>query len=150
MFLTNAIKYTDKGYVKLDVKCINEKNKCLLLISVEDTGRGIKKGSIEKLFTKFERLDVEQNSTIEGTGLGLLITKEMLTLMGGSIEVRSTYKVGTTVIVKVPQRINTEIKINEELALEWLAKGAIPTDTVKNLLSKAGIMKKFHESKSGK
>lgn len=43
-----------------------------------------------------------------------------------------------------------EIKINEELALEWLAKGAIPTDTVKNILSKAGIMKKFHETKSGK
>ena len=43
-----------------------------------------------------------------------------------------------------------EIKINEELALEWLSKGAIPTDTVKNILSKAGIMKKFHDSKSGK
>ena len=43
-----------------------------------------------------------------------------------------------------------EIKINEELALEWLAKGAIPTDTVKNILSKAGIMKKFHDTKSGK
>ena len=43
-----------------------------------------------------------------------------------------------------------EIKINEELALEWLAKGAIPTDTVKNILSKAGIMKKYHDSKLGK
>ena len=43
-----------------------------------------------------------------------------------------------------------EIKINEELALEWLAKGAIPTDTVKNVLSKAGIMKKYHDSKLGK
>lgn len=43
-----------------------------------------------------------------------------------------------------------EIKINEELALEWLKKGAIPTDTVKNLLSEAGIMKKYHDSKLGK
>ena len=43
-----------------------------------------------------------------------------------------------------------EVKINEELALDWLAKGAIPTDTVKNILSKAGIMKKFHDSKLGK
>ena len=43
-----------------------------------------------------------------------------------------------------------EIKINEELALDWLKKGAIPTDTVKNLLSKTGIMKKFHEQKNGK
>ena len=43
-----------------------------------------------------------------------------------------------------------EVKLNEELALSWLAKGAIPTDTVKNILSKAGIMKKFHDTKSGK
>ena len=49
-----------------------------------------------------------------------------------------------------PLTTPAEIKINEELALEWLAKGAIPTDTVKNVLSKAGIMKKFHETKSGK
>ena len=48
-----------------------------------------------------------------------------------------------------PLATPAEIKINEELALEWLAKGAIPTDTVKNILSKAGIMKKFHDSKSG-
>ena len=43
-----------------------------------------------------------------------------------------------------------EVNLNEELALDWLAKGAIPTDTVKNILSKAGIMKKFNETKSGK
>ena len=79
-----------------------------LTIICKDTGKGIKEEDLPKLFTKFERLDVEQNSTIEGTGLGLLITKEMLTLMGGSIEVRSTYKVGTTVIIKLPQRINTK------------------------------------------
>ena len=49
-----------------------------------------------------------------------------------------------------PLTTPAEIKINEELALEWLSKGAVPTDTVKNILSKAGIMKKFHESKQGK
>ena len=49
-----------------------------------------------------------------------------------------------------PLTTPAEIKINEELALEWLSKGAIPTDTVKNVLSKAGIMKKFHETKLGK
>ena len=49
-----------------------------------------------------------------------------------------------------PLTTPAEIKINEELALEWLNKGAIPTDTVKNILSKAGIMKKFHDTKSGK
>ena len=60
---------------------------------------------------------------------------------GKFIELIGTYNPLTT---------PAEIKINEELALEWLAKGAIPTDTVKNVLSKAGIMKKFHETKLGK
>jgi len=60
---------------------------------------------------------------------------------GKFIELIGTYNPLTT---------PAEIKINEELALEWLAKGAIPTDTVKNILSKAGIMKKFHDSKLGK
>ena len=60
---------------------------------------------------------------------------------GKFIELIGTYNPLTT---------PAEIKINEELALEWLAKGAIPTDTVKNVLSKAGIMKKYHESKLGK
>ena len=60
---------------------------------------------------------------------------------GKFIELIGTYNPLTT---------PAEIKINEELALDWLAKGAIPTDTVKNILSKAGIMKKFHDSKLGK
>ena len=60
---------------------------------------------------------------------------------GKFIELIGTYNPLTT---------PAEIKINEELALTWLAKGAIPTDTVKNILSKAGIMKKFHDSKLGK
>ena len=109
--LTNAIKYTDKGHINLDITCENkeESKMSYLTIICKDTGKGIKEEDLPKLFTKFERLDVEQNSTIEGTGLGLLITKEMLTLMDGSIEVRSTYKVGTTVIIKLPQRINTKI-----------------------------------------
>ena len=103
--LTNAIKYTDEGYVKLDVKCINNKDKCLLIISVEDSGRGIKKESIDKLFTKFERLD-ERNSTIEGTGLGLAITKKLLDMMGGKINVTSTYGKGSIFVVQIPQKIS--------------------------------------------
>jgi signal transduction histidine kinase len=66
--LTNAIKYTEQGEIELNVKCINQNNICNLVICVRDTGKGIKAENIEKLFTKFERLDVEKNSTIEGTG----------------------------------------------------------------------------------
>ena len=75
--LSNAIKYTEKGVIELTVKCINQQEKCLLMISVKDTGRGIKSEDINKLFTKFERLDVERNTTTEGTGLGLAITKKV-------------------------------------------------------------------------
>ena len=111
--LTNAIKYTDKGYVKLDVKCINNKDKCLLIVSVEDSGRGIKKESISKLFNKFERLE-EQNSTIEGTGLGLAITKKLLDMMGGKINVNSTFGKGSIFVAQIPQKISKMNKPKEE------------------------------------
>ena len=111
--LTNAIKYTDKGYVKLDVKCINNKDKCLLIVSVEDSGRGIKKESISKLFNKFERLE-EQNSTIEGTGLGLAITKKLLDMMGGKINVNSTFGKGSLFVVQIPQKISKMTKPKDE------------------------------------
>ena len=107
--LTNAIKYTDKGHINLNVKCVNKDDKCLLIVSVEDTGRGIKKESIEKLFTKFERLD-ERNSTIEGTGLGLAITKKLLDMMGGKINVNSTYGKGSIFMVQIPQKISKMTK----------------------------------------
>ena len=110
--LTNAIKYTDEGYVKLDVKCINNNDKCLLIVSVEDTGRGIKKESIDKLFDKFERLD-EQNSTIEGTGLGLAITKKLLDMMGGKINVNSTFGKGSIFVAQIPQKISKMTKPRE-------------------------------------
>ena len=84
--LTNAIKYTDEGEIELSTKCINKDNVCNLIISVRDTGRGIKAENINKLFTKFERLDVEKNSTTEGTGLGLAITKALVDMMGGTKE----------------------------------------------------------------
>ena len=106
--LTNAIKYTDKGTVDLTIKCINDKEKCLLFISVEDTGRGIKAKDIDKLFNKFERLDVELNTTIEGTGLGLAITKSLVEMMGGKINVQSQYGKGSLFMAQLPQKnINT-------------------------------------------
>ena len=102
--LTNAAKYTDKGEICYRVNCIKEKNICRLIISIEDTGRGIKKESIDKLFTKFERLE-EKNTTIEGTGLGLAITKQIVGLMGGEIIVQSVYGSGSKFTVALNQRI---------------------------------------------
>ena len=112
--LSNAIKYTDQGEVNLTVKCINEENVCKLFISVQDTGRGIKKDKIERLFNKFDRLDVERNTTIEGTGLGLAITKKLVDMMGGTINVNSTYGEGSIFMVQLNQKISKMIKPVEE------------------------------------
>lgn len=103
--LTNAIKYTDKGHIYLSCKCINNGSTCILFITVQDTGRGIKAENINKLFTKFERLGVEKNTTTEGTGLGLAITKKLVELMGGAINVQSQFGTGSIFMVKIPQKI---------------------------------------------
>ena len=103
--LSNAIKYTDQGSIELNIKCINKKETSLLFMTVKDTGRGIKKEYIDKLFHKFERLDVEKNTTTEGTGLGLAITKKLVELLGGKINVESTYGKGSMFIVTLPQKI---------------------------------------------
>ncbi len=114
--LTNAIKYTDKGNINLNIRCINKGDRCTLFITVQDTGRGIKKEDIDKLFTKFERLDVEKNTSTEGTGLGLAITKHLVNAMGGKINVQSIYKSGSIFMVTIPQKISkmsdTSIKTN--------------------------------------
>ena len=108
--LSNAIKYTEKGNIDFNCRCINQKNDCMLIISVKDTGRGIKKEDVDKLFTKFERLDVERNTTIEGTGLGLAITKKLTDMMGGKINVQSRFGEGSLFVVQIPQKISKREK----------------------------------------
>ena len=105
--LTNAIKYTKQGFIEFKVSSIQKDVVCRLIISVEDSGIGIKPESINKLFTKFERLDIEKNNTIEGTGLGLAITKKLLELMGGQIVVQSVYGKGSKFTIALDQKIVT-------------------------------------------
>jgi len=109
--LTNAVKYTKKGFVELNVSTVKKDNICRLIISVKDSGIGIKKENIDKLFTKFERLDLEKNMTIEGTGLGLAITKKLVELMNGKIVVDSVYGKGSTFTVAIDQKIVNKTKI---------------------------------------
>ena len=117
-FLTNAVKYTDEGYVKFDVKCvIVNNNVCRLIMSVKDSGRGIKKENIDKLFTKFQRLDEDKNTTIEGTGLGLAITKQLVEMMHGKIVVNSIYGEGSEFTVAIDQRIsNHKLETQEDIS----------------------------------
>ena len=103
--LSNACKYTEKGFVRYEVNCINTPTTSKLIITVEDSGRGIKKESVDKLFTKFQRFEEDRNTTIEGTGLGLAITKQLIELMGGKIYVHTVYGEGSKFTVVVNQRI---------------------------------------------
>ena len=111
--LTNAFKYTDKGFIKYRVECINDfkNNKTKLIITITDTGRGIKKEDIDRLFKKFERLEEDRNTSIEGTGLGLAITEGLAELMGGKITVISDYGKGSTFkFVVIQEIVNVEVK----------------------------------------
>ena len=107
--LGNAVKYTDKGKVTLTLTGkqggTDQDGRTVidLTASVSDTGIGIKEENIGKLFGKFERVDLEKNSTKEGTGLGLAITKRLLEMMNGRIEVTSVYGKGSTFTVTIPQ-----------------------------------------------
>lgn len=119
--LTNSIKYTDEGEISLKITCVNDLNKniCNLIISCQDTGKGIKKENISRLFTKFDRLDVEKNTTTEGTGLGLAITKGLTDMMGGKINVQSQYGKGSIFMVAIPQTIaEVEMPLTNTQALD--------------------------------
>ena len=129
--LTNAVKYTKEGSITFSINSVVKNDVCRLIISVEDTGIGIKQENINKLFNKFERLDLEDNVTIEGTGLGLAITKKLVDLMHGAIVVQSVYGKGSKFTVSIDQMIvknptittsepviaSDEIKVNNKLVL---------------------------------
>ena len=108
--LTNAVKYTEEGHINYNVSCVNLRNETSLVISVEDTGRGIKPEQIDKLFAKFERLEEDRNTTLEGTGLGLAITKKLVEMMGGKIVVQSVYGSGSKFTIYLKQKIDINIK----------------------------------------
>ncbi len=105
--LNNAVKYTMKGTVRLKVSGERDEGDrtILLKVAVEDTGIGIKEDEIKALFKGFQRLDLEKNRNIEGTGLGLAITHNLAVMMNGTVEVESTYGVGSVFTLKLRQKV---------------------------------------------
>lgn len=102
----NAIKYTREGSVSLRIEMESEYSTHItLIITVRDTGIGIRPEDMEKLFGKFERFDMEQNNSIEGSGLGLAITHEIVSMMGGEISAESSYGEGSTFVARIPQEV---------------------------------------------
>ena len=103
--LTNAVKYTEVGKIKMTITKEINRNVVNLHFKVADTGFGIKKEDYDKVFQKFSRLDSAKTNEIEGTGLGLVLTKKYAQLMGGDIWFESEYGAGSTFYFDVPQRI---------------------------------------------
>jgi signal transduction histidine kinase/ActR/RegA family two-component response regulator len=107
--LSNAVKYTESGFVSLTMRGTHiGENTIKLELEVKDSGIGIKKEDMEKLFDEYMQFDLEKNRGIEGTGLGLAITRNLLKAMGGDISVKSEYGKGSTFMVRLPQQIRSD------------------------------------------
>jgi len=104
--LTNAVKYTIQGSILLKVSCIKFDNEeAVLRFSVKDTGIGIKKENIGKIYDAFQRFDVEKNKNIEGTGLGMNIVQQLLKLMDSELEIESEYGKGSEFSFEIVQKV---------------------------------------------
>ena len=104
--LNNAVKFTEKGEVHLQITFDEIDSETIMLKAVvSDTGIGIKEQDFEKLFQSFQQVDSKRNRNIEGTGLGLAITQQLLKLMEGEISVESEYENGSTFYISLPQKI---------------------------------------------
>lgn len=122
--LTNAVKYTEKGGFTLKVTVSELSNEtCDLRFSVKDTGIGIKTEDMDKLFSAYERLDEEKNSAIQGTGLGLDISRKFAELMGGKLWCESVYKEGSEFILTLSQQVRDNRGIGKFTEVEESAKG---------------------------
>ena len=158
--LNNAVKYTKQGFVELSVHGNVEGAVLYLHISVRDTGIGIKKENLPNLFSSFRRIDEKRNRSIEGTGLGLAIVKHFVHLMGGSVDVESTFGKGSVFSVNIPQKIvgdKTISQYNDSSMVETResitdrqvaprAKVLVVDDNSVNLVVATGFLKRTRAS----
>ena len=123
--ITNAIKYTDNGEVKVNVNTINDEDKVKLIIRVSDTGKGIEEEMIHKIFDKFVREEDVVNSNIEGIGLGLSITKSLVDILGGTIDISSIPNKGSSFTVSLIQKAKND---NSDIILDKNCKRILIID----------------------
>ncbi|WP_051656589.1 hybrid sensor histidine kinase/response regulator [Butyrivibrio sp. AE3004] len=158
--LTNAVKYTERGSVKLTVRNSEITNGILkLYVSVKDTGIGIKPEDIDRLSLSFQRLDEKKNRNIEGTGLGMSIVTNLLTLMGSKICVQSTYGEGSNFFFTINQKVIDETPIgnfasnpeasltdrsDKDLVFAPNARVLVVDDNKLNLMVAANLLKLCH------
>ena len=107
--MNNAVKFTDNGHIRLCIKEVAKSTDAIKLhISVEDTGQGIRQDDLKKLFGAFSQVDLKKNRGKEGTGLGLAISSQLVEMMGGKLEVKSEYGVGTEFFFTIEQKLVAE------------------------------------------
>lgn len=112
--LTNAVKYTQEGYIEISASCKRlYDNTVDLSFSVKDTGIGIKQEDIKRMFESFERLEENRNRNIEGAGLGMAITQNLLKMMGSALEVESVYGKGSEFSFTINQEIVNDEHIGD-------------------------------------
>lgn len=154
--LNNAVKYTREGFVKLTVGLESKTNdEASIRFSVADSGIGIAEEDLNKIFNKFEKLDLKRNSDIEGTGLGLAIVKGYVELMGGTIHVDSQRDKGSTFSVVLTQKVvnytqplETENKVSDEVSKKKKFKAPnarilVTDDNAINLKVTASLLKAY-------
>jgi len=131
--ITNAIKYTKTGFVALEVSSRTDEDGTFRMVyDVTDTGIGIRKEDIPRLFTEFLRVDEQENRAIEGTGLGLSIVKQLLDMMHGTVSVTSTYGKGSTFHIEIPQMVADDTAIG---AVDLRKIGNAETADCQNVLA---------------
>lgn len=111
--LDNSFKYTDKGSISLTINSEIVSDICNLIIEIKDTGIGIKSEDLNKMFNGSD-IDNEINSDVDRDGLGLLVTKNLVSLLGGTITVSSYYGSGSVFTIKIPQRLKNELETIEQ------------------------------------
>lgn len=146
--LNNAVKFTEEGQIKLTVKALAKtEEEIRLFVSVSDTGQGIREEDLTRLFGAFEQVDTRKNKGKEGTGLGLSISSQFIRLMGGKLEVRSEYGVGSEFFFTISQKTVAEgVESREETetdAINFVAPDArvlVVDDIEMNLKVAVGLL----------
>lgn len=148
--VNNAVKFTEHGYVRLQVRVGEETEEEIeLIMSVKDTGQGIRQEDFGKLFESFQQTDTRKNRNKEGTGLGLSISKNLLEMMGGSIRVESTYGEGSEFFFNIWQKkcgkeklaaVRRPKRAGRPLRISGMLKDEIQTAMLRQMAESQGLM----------
>lgn len=111
--LSNAVKYTEKGSVTLKLTYTLEGDNAILHYSIKDTGIGIRKEDIGKIYDEFQRIDIFRNRDVEGTGLGMPLVQQFLKLMGSELRINSKYEKGSEFSFDIVQKVVDTLPVGD-------------------------------------